>query len=176
MIRHIILGLLYDGGPRHGYQLKGEYEARSGAEISTGTIYRELARLARAHWVTPACAPVRGADARRIPYVVTAGGRESFDRWMVSDPAPSERLCERLLFADRLPPDLRGRVFRAWEQLLHERAHDLVHALEDATGGPDGRAPGFDPRPALLRRRMRDLDAELELLEQLRGLLHSRAV
>jgi DNA-binding PadR family transcriptional regulator len=174
VVRHIVLGLLYDGCPRHGYQLRGEYEARSGAEISTGTIYRELARLARARCVTPSCAPAHGTDARRIPYVVTTAGRDGFDRWLVSDPAPSERLCERLLFADRLPADLRGRVFRAWEQLLRDRAHDLVHALDEAVRARDRTPQAFDPRPALLQRRMRDVDAELELLAQLRGLLHSR--
>ena len=46
MFVHILLGLLRDGDPHHGYQLMSEYKARSGNQASAGSFYRVLARLA----------------------------------------------------------------------------------------------------------------------------------
>ena len=47
MMRHMLLGLLQHHGARHGYALMKEIRARTGVQVSIGSIYRELARLVR---------------------------------------------------------------------------------------------------------------------------------
>lgn len=173
MIRHLILGLLHDGRVRHGYQLKLEYETRSGEGISTGSIYRELGHLAEGRLVAASGTRSNG-DARRIPYTITAAGRELFERWLSEEPEATDPLWERLLFADRIPAAMRMRVFQAWEERLWERARDLGRSFEEAKR-QHGANGGFDPRPALLHRHMRDVSAELELLAQIRGQLDRRS-
>src|SRR5207302_10584200 len=46
MFQYLVLGLLRDGKPRHGYALMKDYRDRSGVQLSTGSFYRELQKLA----------------------------------------------------------------------------------------------------------------------------------
>jgi DNA-binding PadR family transcriptional regulator len=59
-IRHGLLALLEEG-PRYGYQLKSEFESRTGSTwpLNVGQVYTTLGRLERDGLVSPA-----GEDAR----------------------------------------------------------------------------------------------------------------
>ena len=63
-------------GPRHGYGIIQEIEARSGGPMrsSTGTLYLAIQRLQREGLIERATET--GGDRRRRPYALTALGRE----------------------------------------------------------------------------------------------------
>src|SRR6185503_1117108 len=81
MLRYVLLALLSDGEPKHGYALMKAYSERSGTHLSIGNVYRELQRLVAERLIVPAVNP-EGADARRMPYAITTLGRESLSRWL----------------------------------------------------------------------------------------------
>ncbi len=108
MFVHLLLGLLRDGRPHHGYQLMVEYKARSGNQASAGSFYRVLARLA-AQGLVSAGGNRPSADERRIPYQITDSGTLLFDRWLVSS-GSSDEIWERLLFVDRVPREALTRL------------------------------------------------------------------
>jgi DNA-binding PadR family transcriptional regulator len=83
VLRFVVLGLLRDGTPRHGYAVAKEYRKRSGLRINTGNFYRELQRLAAEGLVRPAANPP-DADGRRAPYQITPNGEATFDQWLAS--------------------------------------------------------------------------------------------
>lgn len=81
-IRHSLMALLKQG-PRHGYQLRAEFEARTGGTwpLNVGQVYTTLQRLQRDGLVDVAGeADVDG----RIAYQLTAAGRLDVDAWFVS--------------------------------------------------------------------------------------------
>src|SRR5262245_46804582 len=81
MLRYIVLGLLRDGMPRHGYALMKAHRERSGVQIGTGNFYRELQRLTADGLVSTAVNPP-DADDRRTPFQITARGAAVFDGWL----------------------------------------------------------------------------------------------
>jgi DNA-binding PadR family transcriptional regulator len=159
MFAHLLLGLLRDGEPRHGYQLTTEYMARSGNQASAGSFYRVLARLATQKLVSPGTNPA-DADERRIPYRITEAGTQVFDRWLVSS-GSSEETWERLLFIDRVPREALTRLLDRWQEDLWMQGKALVRrhsdALQDCAEGPRGR---FNPLHISLARRIKQVEAE----------------
>jgi hypothetical protein len=96
MFVHLLLGLLRDGQPHHGYQLMTGYEARSGNHASAGNFYRVLARLAAQGLVSTGTNPAT-SDARRIPYLrrptpatdsTSQGGDDVHQSWPVVSALP----------------------------------------------------------------------------------------
>src|SRR2546426_10406447 len=75
MLRYVLLALLADGNPAHGYALMKAYRQRSGVRLSIGNVYRELSRLAGEGLIAAATNPP-GADPRRVPYRIMDRGRE----------------------------------------------------------------------------------------------------
>jgi DNA-binding PadR family transcriptional regulator len=166
MFRHLVLGLLRDGQPRHGYELTTEYGRRSAISVNTGNFYRELQKLAAEALVTTRENPPE-ADARRIPYQITEQGRREFDEWLTSPCQDQADLSERLLFIDLVPPDARARIFEWWEEELWMRSKALARAREEALRLGDSSAR-LDPLPLLLLRRMKLIAAELEFIKEFR--------
>jgi hypothetical protein len=78
MFRYLVLGLLRDGEPRHGYAVMKEYRERSGLQVNTGSFYRELQRLVAEGLVQTVANPT-DADPRRAPYQITETGSACFD-------------------------------------------------------------------------------------------------
>lgn len=81
-IRHSLMALLMQG-PRHGYQLRAEFEARTGGTwpLNVGQVYTTLQRLQRDELVDV----VGEADEDgRIAYQLTEAGRLDVDAWFVS--------------------------------------------------------------------------------------------
>jgi len=165
MLRHLILGLLRDGEPRHGYQLVSQHRSLTGAAISSGNVYRELSSLA-SHGLVRARADQAGTDGRRIPYQITNLGRERFDGWLLSTAKRDEELRTWLLFLDRVPLGVRERVLDRARDTLWSQSKALERAREDAIA-KHGRA-GFNPLPILLSRRLKQVTADLEFLNELR--------
>jgi DNA-binding PadR family transcriptional regulator len=78
-IRHGLLALL-EGGPRYGYQLRTEFESRTGSTwpLNVGQVYTTLGRLERDGLVVPA-----GEDgAGHALYAITDAGRTALRAWL----------------------------------------------------------------------------------------------
>lgn len=126
-IRHGLLALL-ERGPRYGYQLRTEFESRTGSTwpLNVGQVYTTLARLERDGLVVPA-----GEDeAGHSLYAITEGGHEELRRWFASpvDRAnpPRNELAIKLAMAVGSPEvDIRA-VIQA------QRVH-TIKAMQDYT-------------------------------------------
>ncbi len=126
-IRHGLLALL-EQGPRYGYQLRTEFESRTGSTwpLNVGQVYTTLARLERDGLVVPA-----GEDeAGHSLYAITVGGHEELRRWFASpvDRAnpPRNELAIKLAMAVGSPEvDIRA-VIQA------QRVH-TIKAMQDYT-------------------------------------------
>lgn len=86
-VRMGVLALLV-GGPGYGYQLRGEFEHRTGGSwpVNIGQVYTTLDRLERDGLVA------RGGtdDDGHVVYTATDAGREAVARWF-SEPVPAKR-------------------------------------------------------------------------------------
>ncbi|MFJ9518220.1 PadR family transcriptional regulator [Kitasatospora sp. NPDC101801] len=103
-IRHGLLALL-DQGPRYGYQLRTEFEARTGATwpLNVGQVYTTLGRLERDGLVAP-----HGEDAEgHVYYAATDQGREELRHWFDTPVPrtnpPRDELAIKLAMAVTVP-------------------------------------------------------------------------
>jgi DNA-binding PadR family transcriptional regulator len=85
-VRSGLLALL-DDGPRYGYQLRAEFEARTGGTwpLNVGQVYTTLARLERDGLVESAGETEEG---QRV-YAITTAGRAELRQWFAT-PVPRE--------------------------------------------------------------------------------------
>jgi DNA-binding PadR family transcriptional regulator len=93
-----LLGLL-DRQPRHGYDLKRDYDAFFGRDkpLPFGQVYATLGRLARDGKVAAgASEPGDGPDRKR--YTITEAGHAELESWL-SEPAAPEPHLQSVLFA-----------------------------------------------------------------------------
>src|SRR5215203_3185922 len=144
-VKHALLALL-ERGPRHGYGLKHEFEARLGQAwpLNVGQVYTTLARLERDGLVAPE--PQAGDDGERRAFRITGAGRAALAEWL-SAPVPRELLAR---------DELRVKVVAA----LEEGAEATIAVIRDRiNGGGRGALGGgvFAPGP-------RELLARDELL------------
>lgn len=168
MFSRLLLGLLRDGHARHGYELITSYRTRSGLRTNPGNFYRELAKLVAQGSIEQDVRP-RDADPRRIPYRITDQGRYEFDTWML-DPISGDGALEAwLLFADMLSVEDRQRVLDRRQEELWLLNKSLARHREDLllSAGRAG-ADAYRPAAYVLLRRLKQVTAELEFLEELR--------
>ncbi len=104
-IKHGLLALL-ERGPSHGYQLRADFDATTGAAwpLNVGQVYSTLDRLERDGLV----AQDGDADAEgRIAYRITDAGRHELSSWFGSPvstkSAPRDELCIKLALAVTTP-------------------------------------------------------------------------
>jgi DNA-binding PadR family transcriptional regulator len=92
-IRHGLLALLSQGS-RHGYQLRAEFEASTGATwpLNIGQVYTTLARMERDGLVAPGEQDEQG----RIVYSITPGGATEVGRWFATPITQTERPRDEL--------------------------------------------------------------------------------
>jgi len=104
-IRHGILALL-QRGPKYGYQLRGEFEASTGATwpLNIGQVYTTLSRLERDGLVEP------DADSDgdgKVTYRITETGRTELAQWFATPLArqgrPRDELAIKLAMALTTP-------------------------------------------------------------------------
>ena len=104
-IRHGLLALL-ERGPSHGYQLRAEFDAATGATwpLNVGQVYTTLDRLARDGLVAQDGEP--DSDGR-IAYRITDEGRRELTSWFASpvtrQGAPRDELAIKLALAVTTP-------------------------------------------------------------------------
>ena len=173
MFRYLVLGLLRDGKPRHGYALMKEYRSRSGVELSTGNFYRELQKLAAQGLVRTAANP-EGADPRRAPYEITASGIEAFESWLMAPPRPrtndyEDELSYRALFLSGAGPEMARTVLDRWQESLWISGKMLERAREAAVATPGEHQGSAGALTLLLGRRLKHVAADLEFLEEFRA-------
>lgn len=126
-IKHGLLALL-DQGPRYGYQLRAEFESRTGSTwpLNVGQVYTTLGRLDRDGLVTP-----DGEDGEgHVFYRITDAGRRELHTWFDEPVAragrPRDELAIKLAMAVTVPGVDVAAVVQS------QRAHTL-RALQDYT-------------------------------------------
>lgn len=104
-IKHALLSLL-EQEPKYGYQLRAEFEERTGGTwpLNVGQVYTTLSRLERDGLVEPMGAP---DDEGRIAYRLTTRGREEIAGWWLTpvsrDSSPRDELVIKLALAVTAP-------------------------------------------------------------------------
>jgi DNA-binding PadR family transcriptional regulator len=126
-IRQGLLALLADG-PRHGYQLRQEFEARTGTTwpLNIGQVYTTLGRLERDGLV----AVTGDGDESHKVYAITAAGRRELTAWFATpvrrEARPRDELAIKLAMAASLPAIDVAAVIQA-------QRSDTLRALQDYT-------------------------------------------
>jgi DNA-binding PadR family transcriptional regulator len=177
MLRCVILGLLRDGKPRHGYALMKAYRELSGIEIGPGSFYRDLPRLVAERLIRPTENPP-DADERRVPYAITDAGAAAFDTWFTEHPPANSTECReddlgaRMAFFAEAKPEATRKVIGQWQDELWiqakrlERAHELAVTRTRSASDP----PKFPILALQLQRRLRHLDTDVTFLKEIHSL------
>jgi DNA-binding PadR family transcriptional regulator len=103
-VREGLLALL-DEAPRHGYQLKTEFEEATGGvwPLNVGQVYTTLDRLQRDGLVDVDASGDLGRAPGQKTYRITPAGREELGAWWVAvpsdDPPPRDELMLKTLMA-----------------------------------------------------------------------------
>ncbi len=126
-IRQGLLALL-ENGPMYGYQLRTEFEARTGSTwpLNVGQVYTTLARLERDGLVRP-----EGDDGEgHHVYAITYAGRAEVEQWFTTPVSrttpPRDELAIKLAVAVTLP----GVDVRA---IVQRQRSATIRALQDYT-------------------------------------------
>jgi DNA-binding PadR family transcriptional regulator len=131
-VKHGLLTLL-DRGPMHGYQLRAEFEASTGATwpLNIGQVYSTLGRLERDGFVEP----VAGGDESQRLYAITETGRAEVEAWFATpvsgEPARNE-VAIKLAFAARTPGCDIAAVVQTQRRATVKALHDYTRARERA--------------------------------------------
>lgn len=166
-VRHAMLALLSDG-PRYGFQLREEFEARTGElwPLNVGQVYTTLQRLERDGLVE---SEEPGDDGRQRWFRVTTAGRDELARWLGTPPdlslPPRDELVMKILVAARLPGVSVGEVIQAHRRYLVQLMQRWTRIKEEDAGGDPGLALVIDAELFRLDALLRWLDvAEPHLL------------
>ena len=135
-VRNALLALL-EQGPMYGYQLRAEFERRTGATwpLNVGQVYTTLSRLERDGFVEGTGAD----DEGHVMYVATAAGHEEVAAWFTTPVArtqpPRDELAIKLALAVTVPGVDVGTV-------IQQQRSATMGALQDYTrikrAGGDG--------------------------------------
>jgi len=139
-IRNALLALLAEG-PKHGYQLKIEFEAAMGGSwpLNIGQVYTTLQRCARDGLIEPTDAT--GEDVRQRPYRLTEAGREVLHSWLAApvdrDPPQRDELAVKLLVVLATSAADPAVVIQAQRTATLERLQQLNHFARDTDPAED---------------------------------------
>ena len=142
-IRQGLLALL-EQRPMYGYQLRTEFESRTGATwpLNVGQVYTTLARLERDGLVEPAGED----DEGHVFYKLTVAGHETVTEWFSTPVArttpPRDELAIKLAMAVTVP----GVDVRA---VVQQQRTATVRALQDYTRLKQRADPGTGDGPDL---------------------------
>jgi DNA-binding PadR family transcriptional regulator len=126
-VRHGLLALLEDG-PRYGYQLRAEFESRTGGTwpLNVGQVYTTLARLERDGLVQPAGAD----DEGHVFYALTSRGHTEVGAWFATPVQRESRPRDELAIKLALSMTTPGVDVRA---VVQRQRTDTLRALQDYT-------------------------------------------
>ena len=134
-VRNALLALL-EQGPRYGYQLRAEFEDRTGGTwpLNVGQVYTTLSRLERDGLVEG-----RGEDGDgHVVYAVTAAGREEVAAWFGTPvprtQPPREELAIKLALAVTVPGVDVGAVIQQQRSATMTALQDYTRLKRRATG------------------------------------------
>ena len=132
-VRETLLALMADQ-PKHGYQLKTEYETVAAPQrpLNIGQVYTTIERLVRDGLVEKASpSAASDSDERRRPYRLTREGRSTAHDWFFGAPlrprSASSDVSEKVLVAIQTEEVDPAEVVRAQRELLVEELRDLRH-------------------------------------------------
>jgi DNA-binding PadR family transcriptional regulator len=169
MLRYVLLALLADSEPRHGYALMKAFAERSGVRLSIGNVYRELQRLLGEGLIVTAANPI-GADPRRTPYTLTDAGRDALAAWFATPARALARgtpdaLAYRLaLLSDMDPAQADGFLDDLQTELWAQAK--TIEAQRASRREPA--EAGLPTRSFLQSRHARYLAADIELVDEMR--------
>jgi DNA-binding PadR family transcriptional regulator len=134
-VRNALLALL-EQGPRYGYQLRVEFEERTGGTwpLNVGQVYTTLARLERDGLVQG-----EGEDGNgHVVYAVTAAGRDEVAAWFSSPvprtQPPREELAIKLALAVTVPGVDVGTVIQQQRSATMSALQDYTRLKRRASG------------------------------------------
>lgn len=130
-VPYTLLGLL-EPAPRHGYELKREYDSlfTHARPVKFGQVYSTLARLQRDGLVAATSeVPGRGPD-RRL-YAITEEGVADLDLWL-REPEPAEPYIRSVLFSKVVLALLSGRSARRFLDAQREEHQRRMRELTRA--------------------------------------------
>ncbi len=136
-VREGLLALLA-AGPRHGYQLKTEFEAATGGTwpLNVGQVYTTLDRLHRDGFVA-----VEDDDGQK-QYSLTAAGREELTGWWDAQPddgpPPRDELLLKVLLAVEQGADHALEVLTRHRTALTRLLQQRRQATRSGTTATDG--------------------------------------
>jgi DNA-binding PadR family transcriptional regulator len=138
-VRHALLALLSEG-PKHGTQLRDEFEARTGEvwPLNVGQVYTTLQRLERDGLIATAPDVESDEEGTQKPYRITEAGSVELAHWLRTPPdlstPPRDELVMKVLVALRVPgTDVRD-VIQAHRRYLVELMQRWTRIKEDDAG------------------------------------------
>jgi DNA-binding PadR family transcriptional regulator len=172
-VRQALLALLEEG-PMYGYQLRSEFERRTGATwpLNVGQVYTTLTRLERDGLVAES-----GADGEgHVIYEVTATGRDEVAAWFTTPVSrttpPRDELAIKLALAVTVPGVDVGSV-------IQQQRSATISALQDYTRlkrDRDDRTPGDLAWGLVLESLIFSAEAEVRWLDHCEARLRRAAV
>lgn len=160
-IRHALLALLSEG-PKYGFQLRQEFEARTGDvwPLNVGQVYTTLQRLERDGLVESDDASGNGPQKG---FRITTAGEGELSEWLRTPPdmssPPRDELVIKVLVALRVPGiDVRD-VVQGHRRYLVEMMQQYTRLKEDASEGDVGLALVVDAELFRIDAVIRWLDA-----------------
>ncbi|WP_243076940.1 PadR family transcriptional regulator [Microbacterium sp. SS28] len=140
-VRQSLLAIL-DQGPCYGYQLRAEFERRTGGTwpLNVGQIYNTLDRLERDGLAAKGDTDEQG----HVYWQITDAGRADVQRWLgapVERPsATRDELAVKLAVAATLPGVDARALVRAQRTVSAARLAALTRTARTEQGGPEGLA------------------------------------
>jgi len=137
-VRHAMLALLSEG-PKYGWQLREEFEARTGEvwPLNVGQVYTTLQRLERDGLVESD--ETSAAEGPQKGFRITAEGDQELARWLRTPPdlssPPRDELVMKVLVALHVPSADVHAVIQAHRRYLVELMQRWTRIREDETGG-----------------------------------------
>jgi DNA-binding PadR family transcriptional regulator len=128
-IGHTLLGLL-ERGPKHGYDLKREYDERFGQDrpLHYGQVYATLSRLLK-HGLIEEAAVEQGGGPDRKRYAVTSEGVTDVEKWL-GTPEKPELYMQSALYTKVVIALMSDRDA---EDVLDTQRHAHLRAMRELT-------------------------------------------
>lgn len=169
MFAHLVLGVLRDGRPRHGYDVSGELRARCGIGLNPGNVYREFGKLSSDHLIEP-IERAPDVDPRRNPYRICAAGCDHFDAWLRSPDTQEHDLANWLAFIDRLSADELPALLEEVQERLWLRSKSFVRDRDVLliNARSRGERPEWQVGAVRSLFELKQVTAALELIDELR--------